>query len=203
MRALFLTLTLLIAALLAACAGSEAAPSAPRASVWEGTMEGLYRETDRQGPYRLLEGAREAFGTQLPDGRVWLHDLEKDSYRLLTPTAAFGERFFASGGLFLNEDAVLVKVNFDDDADNLYRISLEDGEAAFVVDADALGLVSIEDRNWQFSARAGVLEFVGERLLDLPDAPDGWALERSRYRLALDAPDVSASLERLGGVGWR
>jgi hypothetical protein len=147
-----------------------------------GAPASWYRVTDRQGSLALLEGAQEAFGQTLPDGRVWLYDERADGYTLLSSPERFGDAFFASGGVFV-AGGVAFHVNFTDDPDHLYYAPLDGRGATLIATGRALGLDEIAARGLS-AAPNGALRVTGSRLETLPD---GWRLVPQQLELPLPA----------------
>lgn len=172
-------------ALLGACA----APSAPAAPSSDArSPAGVYRELAERDGVTLVEGAQLAYGQLLPDGKLWLRG-PSGSYRLLTPERLFEKPFFAAGGAFLPDGSVVVKVNFDEDGDNLYRVAADGSAARFLSDAERLGLASIDERSLRLSEDGQSLLFQAARTIYDNAAPDGFYEETAWYVLPLDAPE--------------
>lgn len=175
--------------LLAAC-GRTARPVVP--DLPAGTPEAVYRETDRQGPLVLLEGARRHGSDLLPDGRVWLLDERDGRHRLVTPESRFGNGFFASGGTFV-EGGVVVHVNRTNEPDLLYEVGW-DGHARLLATGKDLGLDEIDPATLDGDGRT--LRFRGARVLG---GPEGEGLERGLYSYELGSespPRLLGSLAR-------
>ena len=184
---------------LTACAAPESRPAGPRLAEVRAAPEGVYRELAVQGDWLLFEGARTAFGQQLPDGRLWLLERASGSYRLLTPAGLFGEgrAFFASGGAFLpNGAGVVTKVNFDGDGENLYRVALTGERADFLGDAETLGVASIAEATLELSEDGQQLRFEATRVQLLPAAADGWSETRATLTLELSKLPATGARRR-------
>ncbi|UQN07929.1 M23 family metallopeptidase [Deinococcus sp. QL22] len=115
---------------------------------------------------RLVSGSAftEEDKAQVPDGRLYVHDKQKDTYRPVTTTTQFGEHFYADGGALSSDNRTAYTVINANGDWILYSIELQSGQVIPLLNrstAKQNGLTEVEGETLIVSPNGETLAFRG------------------------------------------
>ncbi len=157
------------------------------------------RYTDFNQKYSLFEGEKVIEGQSFPDGRLWLINNSTGEQRLLTSESYFGEHFVALGGVLAPDaQTAYTLITKNNDAYNLYALSLEAKEPIFLSNARSLGLTEIIPESLSLSPDGKTLAFSAYEEVTLePNEAEPFTWLLGVYTLDLRASSVKDSLKRV------